>query len=84
MAEISVMGLEDRIKAALQQLRPFLEADGGNITLENIEQDTVFVRLHGSCVSCNMSHMTMKTGVEEAIKKVAPEITKVVAVNQSV
>ena len=70
-----------KVQDALEQLRPFFEADGGNITLENIDGDTAYVRLHGSCISCTMSHLTIKTGVEEAIKKVAPDIKKVVAIN---
>jgi Fe-S cluster biogenesis protein NfuA len=70
-----------RVENALEQLRPFLQADGGNITLEYIEDNTVYVKLHGSCVNCSMSHMTMKTGVEEAVKKAAPEIEKVIALD---
>jgi Fe-S cluster biogenesis protein NfuA len=71
-----------RIEAALQDLRPFLEADGGDITLEEITPDGIArVRLHGACSSCAMSPMTMKAGVEEAIKRVAPEIHLVEAVN---
>ncbi|MGY6562234.1 MAG: NifU family protein [Luteibaculaceae bacterium] len=72
--------LEQRIEHALEQLRPFLEADGGNITFEYVEGDSAYVKLHGSCATCSMSHMTMKSGVEEAIKKIAPEIKSVVPV----
>ena len=73
--------LAARIKAALTELRPFLEADGGDITLEGItEKGVVRVRLHGACSNCSMSAMTMKAGVEEAIKRVAPEVVKVEAV----
>lgn len=74
----------DRLKVivdeAIQQLRPFLEADGGDIEVVEIEESTVKVKLLGACQSCNMSAMTLKAGVEEAIKKVAPQITKVEAV----
>lgn len=70
-----------RVKAALAELRPFLEADGGDITLESIsEKGVVRVRLHGACSNCSMSAMTMKAGVEEAIKRVAPEVVRVEAV----
>lgn len=70
-----------RIKAALTELRPFLEADGGDITLDGIsEKGVVRVRLHGACSNCSMSAMTMKAGVEAAIKRVAPEVVKVEAV----
>ena len=73
---------EERIREALNDLRPFLEADGGDITLEAVTPDGIArVRLHGACSSCSMSHMTMKAGVEEAIKRVAPAIKRVDAVN---
>ncbi|HNR54441.1 MAG TPA: NifU family protein [Flavobacteriales bacterium] len=74
--------LEQRIREALADLRPFLEADGGDITLEEVTADLVAkVRLHGACSNCSMSPMTMKAGVEEAIKRVAPAIKRVDAVN---
>ena len=71
---------EERIREALTDLRPFLEADGGDITLEEVTSDGIArVRLHGACSSCSMSHMTMKAGLEEAIKRAAPEIKEVTA-----
>ncbi|MEO8734814.1 MAG: NifU family protein [Flavobacteriales bacterium] len=73
--------LTQRVNAALTELRPFLEADGGDITLDGIsEAGVVTVRLHGACSNCSMSAMTMKAGVEEAIKRAAPEVVKVEAV----
>ncbi len=73
--------LKLRVQDALTELRPFLQADGGDITLEDISKaGVVRVRLHGACSSCSMSAMTMKAGVEEAIKRVAPEVVKVEAV----
>ncbi len=75
---------ESRIKEALAELRPFLEADGGDITLEEVTEDGVArVRLHGACCGCAMVPMTMKAGVEEAIKRVAPEVKRVEAVNMA-
>ncbi|MGV3638077.1 MAG: NifU family protein [Flavobacteriales bacterium] len=72
----------ERIREALTELRPFLEADGGDISLEEVTADGIArVRLHGACTSCAMSPMTMKAGVEEAIKRVAPQIKAVEAVN---
>ncbi len=72
----------ERIEQALADLRPFLEKDGGDITFEELSDDMVVrVRLHGACSSCSMSPMTMKTGVEESIKKAAPEVQEVVAIN---
>ncbi len=73
--------LKTRIDGALAELRPFLQADGGDITLDGIGPDGVVrVRLHGACSNCSMVAMTMKAGVEEAIKRVAPEVVKVEAV----
>lgn len=74
--------LTDRIEHALSQLRPFLEADRGDITLVEVTDAMVArVELHGACKDCSMSYMTLKAGVEESIKKVAPEIKGVEAVN---
>ena len=73
---------EERVLQALDELRPFLEADGGDITLEELTPEGVVrVRLHGACSSCSMVPMTMKAGVEESIRRVAPEVVRVEAVN---
>ncbi|MCB9166691.1 MAG: NifU family protein [Flavobacteriales bacterium] len=73
---------EKRIREALEDLRPFLNADGGDITLDALDPEgIVHVRLHGACSGCAMSPMTMKAGVEEAIKRVAPAVVSVEAVN---
>lgn len=70
-----------RINQALTEIRPFLQADGGDITLDGIGDDGVArVRLHGACSTCTMVAMTMKAGVEEAIKRAAPEVVRVEAV----
>lgn len=74
--------LAGRIEQALEGLRPYLKADGGDISLVEITEDmTARVELHGACVTCSMSAMTMRAGVEEAIKNAAPEISAVEAVN---
>jgi Fe-S cluster biogenesis protein NfuA len=74
-----------RIESALADLRPFLEADGGNITLDEVTADGIArVRLHGACTNCAMSPMTMKAGVEDAIKRAVPHIKAVEAVNLGV
>lgn len=74
--------LVERIQYALLQIRPFLEADRGDITLVEVTDDMVArVELHGACKDCSMIAMTMKAGVEESIKKVAPEIVAVEAIN---
>lgn len=80
MSEIDQVAI-DRIEEALAELRPFFEADGGDITLESVsDKGIATVRMHGACRDCSMSEMTLKTGVEEAIKKAAPHIQEVVAV----
>ncbi|MGB0167388.1 MAG: NifU family protein [Luteibaculum sp.] len=77
--------IEDRIREALVQIRPFLEADGGDVTLEEVTSDGVAkVKLHGACSSCSMSTMTMKAGIEESIRKAVPEIKSVIAINTQV
>lgn len=68
------------IEEAIHQLRPFLEADGGDIELVDVVDNVAQVKLLGACKSCNMSAMTLKAGIEEAVKKVAPQITSVVAI----
>ncbi len=70
-----------RVDASLNNIRPYLEADGGGIELIDISDDyTAIVELQGACTQCSMSHMTMKAGVEEAIKTAVPEIKSVSAV----
>ena len=73
--------LIERIEATLEQLRPYLLADGGDILLLEVTDDFVArVQLLGSCSSCSMSAMTMKAGVEQSIFKAAPEIKRVEAI----
>ncbi|NVJ45908.1 MAG: NifU family protein [Cytophagia bacterium] len=72
----------EKIEAALEKIRPFLIADGGNVRVLDVTEDMVVrLELEGACESCPMSHMTMKAGIEEAIKRDIPEIKGVVAVN---
>lgn len=72
----------DKVELALDSIRPYLEADGGNVKIVEITDDMVLrLELTGTCSSCPMSTMTLKAGVEEAIKRAIPEITKVEAVN---
>ena len=73
--------LRSKVLDALDQLRPFLHADGGDMELVDITDDAVVqVRLLGSCSDCSMSQMTIKGGLEEALKMAAPELKGVVAV----
>lgn len=72
----------DRIEAALEKIRPFLLADGGNVKVLEITDDLVVkLELEGACETCPMSAMTMKAGIEEAIKRDIPEVKQVIAVN---
>ncbi|HLW20671.1 MAG TPA: NifU family protein [Cyclobacteriaceae bacterium] len=72
----------EKIEEALDNIRPYLEADGGNVRVIDLTEDMVLrLELLGNCGSCPMSTMTLKAGVEEAIKKIIPEIQKVVAIN---
>ncbi|HLV53030.1 MAG TPA: NifU family protein [Cryomorphaceae bacterium] len=77
--------LEARVEEALQQIRPYLEADRGNISLVEITEGMIAkVELHGACRDCSMSFMTMRAGVEESIRSSVPEIKGVVAINSLV
>ena len=71
--------LTSNILMALDEIRPFLKSDGGDITLVSIDDDKhVKVRLEGACTSCSVNQMTLKAGVETTIKKYAPQIETVV------
>jgi len=73
----------EKINIALEQIRPFLKDDGGDIEfLELTDDNIVKVKFLGACRSCNMNPSTLKGGVEEAIKKVIPEIKGVIAVEE--
>ncbi|MGR3812445.1 NifU family protein [Jiulongibacter sp. NS-SX5] len=74
--------IRERVEAALDTVRPYLEADGGNVNVSDISEDgVVTLELTGACGSCPMSTMTFKGGLEEAILKAVPEIKKVEALN---
>ncbi|MFC4211822.1 NifU family protein [Pedobacter lithocola] len=76
------MNLTERVEQALETIRPYLMADGGNVSVEEITADGIVrLKLLGNCGSCPMSFMTMKSGIEQAIMKAVPEITSVVAVD---
>ena len=73
--------LRSKVLDALDQLRPFLHADGGDMELLDITDDAIVqVRMLGSCSDCSMSQMTIKGGLEEALKMAAPELRGVEAV----
>lgn len=71
-----------RIRGAVDNIRPYLEADGGDVKILDIDDNfVVSVELLGACEACPMSPMTMKAGIEEAVKRVAPEVTAIKAIN---
>ena len=73
--------LKSKVEKALAEIRPFLQSDGGDITLISIDDErSVKVRLEGNCVGCSVNQMTLKSGVEMTIKKYAPQIEEVVNV----
>jgi len=78
------MDITQQVEQALETIRPYLIADGGDVAIEEITSDHVVkLRLLGNCGTCKMSFMTMKAGIEQAIMKAVPEITAVEAVNLS-
>ncbi|MFT4642951.1 MAG: Fe-S cluster biogenesis protein NfuA [Candidatus Azotimanducaceae bacterium] len=70
------------VEKALEEIRPFLVTDGGDISLVNIENNIVRVQLEGACISCSVNQMTLTNGVEATIKRYAPQIEKVIEVSQ--
>ena len=72
--------MRDKIEAALNQIRPNLMADGGNVELVDVDGGTVKLRLTGACGSCPMSTMTLKNGIELVLKQQVPEVKEVIAV----
>jgi Fe-S cluster biogenesis protein NfuA len=73
--------LENKVKNVIEQIRPYLQADGGDISFVNISDDNVVnVELQGTCGTCPYSRMTLKNGVESAVKRALPEIKSVEAI----
>ena len=78
-------GIIERINEGLEKIRPYLQADGGDITLVELTEDmTVRVKLLGACGTCPMSLQTLKAGVEHTLKRAIPEIKEVVNVDDEV
>ena len=76
------MSLRERVEQALDTIRPYLEKDGGHVSIEEITEDKIVkLKLLGACANCSMSIMTFKAGLEQAIKKAVPEIVAVDAIN---
>ncbi|MDG1503029.1 MAG: NifU family protein [Flavicella sp.] len=75
---MDAQNLTQTVQKALDEIRPFLLADGGDISLVSIEENVVKVKLEGACVGCSINQMTLRNGVEASIKKHAPQIEKVI------
>ncbi len=83
MISVEKKELLGKVNKAINEIRPHLQLDGGDIELVEVTQDNVLVvRWLGNCVNCSMAVMTMKAGIEQAVKSVAPEITSIVAINE--
>ena len=75
----------NKIEAALDEIRPYLKTDGGDISLVEITDDyTVKVKLMGACETCHVSMMTLKNGVEVAVKNAVPKVKKVIEVSSTI
>jgi len=76
--------IKEKVLLAMDQIRPFLHADGGDVELVEVREDaTVIVRLMGACSDCSMSVMTLKAGIEDTIIRAVPEVKAVLAENFS-
>ena len=79
--EQEIYMIEEQVKSALENVRPSLQADGGDVEFVSVSEDgIVSVKLTGACGSCPMSQMTLKMGVESYLKKEVPQVSSVVAV----
>ena len=72
--------MKEKVEAALNKIRPALQADGGDIELVDVKDGIVSVRLTGHCAGCPMSTMTLRMGVERILKQAVPEVKEVVSV----
>ncbi|MBA7593962.1 NifU family protein [candidate division WOR-3 bacterium] len=73
--------MKEKVEAALEKIRPSLQADGGNVELVEVTEDGVVkVKLIGACSGCPMSQMTLKAGIERVLKEEVPEVKEVVSV----
>ena len=79
---MTALELKTKVENALEEIRPFLLSDGGNISLIEIVDNIVKVQLEGACISCSVNQMTHTNGVEATIKRHAPQIEKVVEISQ--
>ena len=69
--------MKEKAEAAIDKIRPMLQADGGDVELVSVEKGIVKVRLQGACAGCPMSQMTLKAGIERVLKDELPEVKSV-------
>jgi Fe-S cluster biogenesis protein NfuA len=82
METVVAYSLEEKVEIALNQIRPYLKSDGGDVRIIEITDDkTLRIELLGACGSCSMSAMTFRGGIEDTIRREVPEILKVIAIN---
>lgn len=82
MENVLAHSLEEKVQNALNQIRPYLKSDGGDVRILEITEDkTLRLELLGACGSCSMSAMTFRGGIEDTIRREVPEILKVIAIN---
>ena len=74
--------MEEDVKNIINELRPFLMNDGGNINFVKLEDNIVYISLHGTCLYCSMQDITIKDGIERIIKERIPEIKEVKVMNE--
>ena len=72
--------MREKVKSALNQIRPALQADGGDVQLIDVSQGVVTLRLTGACGGCPMAAMTLRRGIEQVLKERVPEVREVIAV----
>lgn len=81
VSNIDIDSIRNRVLQALEGVRPYLNSDGGDVRLHNITPELVVeLELMGNCETCEMSHMTMRAGLEQAIRRAAPEVKQVTSV----
>ena len=73
------LSTEDKVKEIIEQIRPYIQSDGGDVEFVRIENQIVYLRLHGACSGCASSMMTLKAGIERKVVEDCPEIVAVEA-----
>lgn len=72
--------IKKEIEKALDEIRPFLQSDGGDVVLVDIKGDSAFVKFEGTCITCSVNQLTLKSGIESTITKNVPQIKRIVEI----